>query len=389
MTKLRSFEKPTGFQDLPPQLTRKRRKIEEQIRQTFERWGYEEVVTPTLEFYDTVGKASAIPEQKMFKCMDHQGNTLVLRPDQTAPIARMMASVLKNEPLPQRLSYHGSVFRAQENEAGRNAEFYQSGVELIGQSSTEADAEVIALAVEALKSSRIESFQLAIGHVALLDGLIRERVEKEEDILRLKECLGQRNMVGFRHELRQLPISEKAKQELETIFCLRHEQAPLVQISQMTSSSQVLTAMDQIIETWNHLQAYGITSHLVLDFSLIGSIDYYTGVYFEGYSSNLGFSLLSGGRYDHLLASFGRPLPATGFALYMHRVMEASDLQVDQPQSVVLCYTPEKHEQAIKKAMMLRKQGQAVVLHRLDDSEDMGELTACFDQVIWCTDEEE
>jgi ATP phosphoribosyltransferase regulatory subunit len=157
----------------------------------------------------------------------------------------------------------------------------------------------------------------------------------------------------------------------------------------MTSSSQVLTAMDQIIETWNHLQAYGITSHLVLDFSLIGSIDYYTGVYFEGYSSNLGFSLLSGGRYDHLLASFGRPLPATGFALYMHRVMEASGLQVDQPQSVVLCYTPEKHEQAIKKAMVLRKQGQAVVLHRLDDSENMNELTAYYDQVICCTGEEE
>lgn len=133
MAKPREFEKPTGFRDFPPSLAAKKRAVEERIHRCFERWGYQEVITPTLEYHDTVGRASAIPEEKLFKLIDREGKTLVLRPDQTAPIARVVGSVLREVPVPLRLLYHGSVFRAQERSAGRNAEFFQSGVELVGR----------------------------------------------------------------------------------------------------------------------------------------------------------------------------------------------------------------------------------------------------------------
>ncbi|SFI63455.1 ATP phosphoribosyltransferase regulatory subunit [Thermoflavimicrobium dichotomicum] len=389
MSKLRGFEKPTGFHDMPPELARKKRILEERVRNQFERWGYEEVLTPTLEFYDTVGKASAILKEKMFKCMDQQGNTLILRPDQTAPIARMVASVLKKKPLPLRLSYHSNVFRAQENEAGRHAEFYQSGVELIGLPNTEADAEVIALAIEALQACYLESFQLAIGHVTLLDGFIRERIKDDSAVLRLKEYLGQRNMVGFHQELDLLGVSERTKKELAILLRISPGKEQLLHIRKLTHSPQVQQAIEQLEEIWNHLDGYGVTSSIVFDFSLIGQIHYYTGMYFEGYSTNLGFPLLSGGRYDQLLSCFDRPLPATGFALDINRVMEASPFTGDSPKRFIIGYKPLYHRQAIKKAISLRKEGNVVILHRLDDAFSYKEWVTEQDRVILLTGEGE
>ncbi|WP_168188738.1 ATP phosphoribosyltransferase regulatory subunit [Thermoflavimicrobium daqui] len=384
MTVLRGFEKPTGFHDLPPQLVRKKRRIEDRVRMVFENWGYEEVLTPALEFAETVGKASAISEQKMFKCIDRQGNTLVLRPDLTAPIARMTASVLKNEPLPLRLSYHASVFRAQENEAGRNAEFYQSGVELIGNASSTADAEVIALAVEALQNCQIDSFQLAIGHEALLDGLLRECIRNESSIQKLKEQLSQRNMVGFWEALQELDINYQAKKELLYLFQLRSCKEQLTSVRKLSETTQVLKAADQLEEVWRQLEVYGIDHYCVLDFGLIGRIGYYTGVYFEGYSSSLGFPLLSGGRYDSLLTCFHRNLPATGFALDVNRMMEVSQLECEKRERFVICYTDHLYEKAIKKAVALRKQGKVVVLDQISKPSETSKETILSDShVIW------
>ncbi len=123
MGKLRQFEKPTGFRDFPPPTAAKKRLLERRVQTCFQQWGYREVLTPTLEYFDTVGAASAIPEYKMFKLIDREGKTLVLRPDLTAPIARMVSSVMKDEPLPLRLFYHASVFRAQDDSA-RTVEFF-------------------------------------------------------------------------------------------------------------------------------------------------------------------------------------------------------------------------------------------------------------------------
>src|SRR5262245_15089772 len=186
------------------------------------RWGYEQIMTPTIEYYDTVGVASATSDQKLFKLLNQRGTTIVLRSDMTAPIARVVGSLLKDQPFPLRLSYHGNVFRAFEEEGGREAEFYQTGVELVGDASPEADAEVIALAVASLQAAGVPEFKIAIGHVGFLNGLFEETLpERANDQQTLKECLLQRDHVGYRDVLRNLQLSESVRRELEGILRLR------------------------------------------------------------------------------------------------------------------------------------------------------------------------
>ncbi|SEN47987.1 ATP phosphoribosyltransferase regulatory subunit [Lihuaxuella thermophila] len=382
MTKPHTFEKPTGFRDFPPPLASKKRMIEHRVQTRFELWGYQEVCTPTLEYYDTVGNASAIPEQKMFKCIDREGNMLVLRPDQTAPIARLVSSVLKHEPLPLRLFYHASVFRAQENEAGRNAEFYQSGVELIGESGAEADAEVIALAIEALQACEIRQFQLTVGHVGLLDGLIRERVDDEDVRIRLKEDLGRRDVVGFRERVQHLNIGEAAKEELLSLPRLIQNRRHLSGLASRSGSPVVLDAVRYLEEVWSHLEDHGLASYVSFDPSLVGSLGYYTGVYFEGYAAGQGFPLLSGGRYDRLYDSFDRPLAATGFALKTDRLMEACPVTANEPEKVGLFYHPSAKKQAIEQARRMRQEGRIVVTHRLTSGKKTARYAGIYDRLL-------
>ncbi|HEU4964500.1 MAG TPA: ATP phosphoribosyltransferase regulatory subunit, partial [Bacilli bacterium] len=163
------FEKPRGVRDVLPPLAAHKREIEKKIAKVFMYWGYEEIVTPTFEYADTfLNGAYRGAEDNMFRFIERSGRTVVLRPDMTAPIARVVSSVLKDLEYPIRLSYNASIFRQQGEVAGRDAEFTQSGVEMIGDESEDADAEVIALAVTALREAGVQGFSLAIGQVAFL-----------------------------------------------------------------------------------------------------------------------------------------------------------------------------------------------------------------------------
>lgn len=375
MEKLRQFEKPNGFRDFPPSTAAKKRLVEERVGACFERWGYREVLTPTLEYFDTVGAASAIPEYKMFKLIDREGKTLVLRPDLTAPIARMVSSVLKEEPLPLRLFYHANVFRAQDDSA-RTVEFFQSGVELVGDPSPEADAEVIALAVEAISACEISPFQLAVGHVELLDGLLHEQVGDQQVVERLKEYLGDRDMVGYKEQVAQLNLSPKAEELLSHLPHQRGGKEQLESLRMQVRSPRVKAAIRHLMEVWEVLEDFGAARHVVLDLSLVGSIHYYTGVYFEGYALPSSFPLVSGGRYDRLPERFGRSVPATGFALKTDRLMEASPSATRTMERVALVYPRFARREAIRRARELRKEGKAVILHITDDSNQRTELDA-------------
>lgn len=361
MHKPKSFEKPMGFRDYPPRLAQKKREIEQRVQSCFTKWGYQEIVTPTLEFYETVGKASAISEQKMFKCMDRDGNTLVLRPDQTAPIARVVSSILREESLPMRLCYHANVFRAQENEAGRSAEFYQSGVELIGLSSAWADAEVIALSIEALKACEIPRFRLSVGHVGFVQAWMEERLFDQDTIVQLKTFFEQRNMVGFQQLVEKLSIEPSTKDEL--LALLQVHQDPFGYFHEKTESDVVRDSLNHLREVWNYLKDWKFDSNITFDPTLTGSVHYYTGVIFEGYAESSGFPLLSGGRYDPLLERFGRNLPATGFALKMDRLMEATPLQLDIPQTVNIYFPVQLQAEAFRQARRFRQEGKTVILH--------------------------
>ncbi|GAB7387973.1 ATP phosphoribosyltransferase regulatory subunit [Bacillaceae bacterium] len=385
MGKPLGFEKPLGMRDLLPPVLARKKFLEERLLNTFERWGYREIQTPTLEYYDTVGGASPTLDDRLFKLLDRQGKTLVLRPDMTGPIARVAASLLKDEPFPLRLSYRANVFRAQEIEAGRNAEFYQTGVELIGIPTVDADAEVISLAVASLQEAGVAEFKIAIGHFGFLEGLLAELVPEEEDRERLKGCLNRRDYVGFRHLVQSLPIGEGDKRRLHGLLKLRGGAQLLTEAAALTKNGKARAAVAELEELWQALAAYEVTDFVLFDLNLVSNLHYYTGILFEGYAAELGFPICSGGRYDSLMAQFGRPAPATGFALKMDRLLEASPLKSpDKRKKVLLAYTKEARIAAIRRAQQLRAEDGVSVETRLlrESGEDLRGIESRYDTVL-------
>ncbi len=385
MTKPQIFEKPMGFRDFPYLVAEKKRLVEDQVRQQFIKWGYREVYTPTLEFFDTVGQASEIPGSRMFKLMDRDGNTLVLRPDQTAPIARLVTSVLKREPLPLRLFYHGSVFRAQEKEAGRSSELFQSGVELVGQSGPEADTEVIALAIEALRSCEIHSPKIAFSHVGLLEGFLKERIHDDTAISKLKETLGLRDLVAFRQILSNLDLPLADRQEILAITKPGLEHNQWESLKKLAKTKPVRDAFVYLERVWSHLETFGCNRLVKVDLSLVGNLDYYTGVYFEGYTEGQGFPLVSGGRYDKLYQAFEADFPATGFALKTDRLLQASPLEPKLPDRMGIFYDPCLQKEAWMKAKALREDGWIVIMQPMEEGQIRNDLPV--DDYIAITDE--
>ncbi|MCK9861619.1 ATP phosphoribosyltransferase regulatory subunit [Paenibacillus sp. ATY16] len=388
MSKPKVFEKPIGVKDYLPGAVAKLRHIERDVLACMKGWGYEQIITPTMEYYDTVGVASSTSDQKLFKLLNNRGTTLVLRSDMTAPIARVVSSLLKESQFPLRLSYHGNVFRSIEEESGREAEFFQTGVELVGDASAEADAEVVALAIASLKAAGVDRFKIAIGHVGFLNGLFEEtlagRVEAQEQ---LKSCLLNRDYVGYRESLRGLKLEEPVQRELEGILRLRGGQEICEQALQLSADATAQESIRHLCEIWDVLKAYGVCEHVLIDLTMIGDFSYYTGMTFEGYAADLGFPVASGGRYDNLLSQFGRPAPATGFALKTTRILELVGAEEDTAGTtrVLIGYDGEGRAAALASAQQLREQGTAVITERMteDDWKELGEGSFTYKGVAY------
>ncbi|MBU8713726.1 ATP phosphoribosyltransferase regulatory subunit [Brevibacillus parabrevis] len=391
MAKPLGFEKPLGMRDILPESLAKQRHLERSLRHCIERWGYEEISTPSLEYYDTVGTASATLTDRMFRLLDKQGHTVVLRPDMTTPIARVVSSLYKDVPLPIRLFYQANVFRAQEKEAGRNAEFFQTGIELIGDGSVDADAEAIALAVFCLRAAGVETFRIAIGHVDFVDGLLEDVIADEDTRQQFRQFLYERDFVGFRQLLETIGIDSEAQKRLDALLRLRGGKGKIAEARALAGDGKAGLAVETIASLWDSLEAYGVTEDLLLDFNLIINLNYYTGVVFEGYAADLGSPLLGGGRYDQLLAQFGRSAPATGFAIKMDRLLTVTpSVKGETTERILLLYTEKRRQKALAKAQQLRAEGVVVITRLVGDRVEIAaENGQGYSRVICMTEQED
>lgn len=384
MSKPFMFEKPIGMRDTLPELYEAKNEIRTQIRKELTLWGYQPIETPTLEYYDTVGFASAILDQQLFKLLDKRGNTLVLRPDMTAPIARLVASSLKEEELPLRLTYDTNVFRAQHDEGGRPAEFEQIGIELIGDKTNSADGEVTALMVAALQKAGLGHFKIAIGHVGYINALLLDVVGNEERADTLRRFLYEKNYVGFRHHVKNLSLSSIDKTRLLELLNLRGDFSKLEKAKELVTNGEGAKALQELEKLWEVLDSYGITDFVKLDLNLIMHMSYYTGAVFEAYSDNLGTPIASGGRYDELLQKFNRPAPATGFGIRLDLLVKALQIPAEKQPVSCIIYSNERRKDAIQLAEEKRNEGTAVILQDLTGVKDVDQFSQRFDDVIYC-----
>lgn len=359
---------PAGTKDFLPNDAKRKRMLETRWSALFEQWGFREIVTPTLEYFQvlTAGVGTSL-EPKMYKFLDRANNILALRPDMTTPIARVAASRLKDQPLPLRLYYIANVFQhVAQIQAGRQCEFYQAGIELLGAGTPMADAEVIALAVEALRETGLNGIQVSIGQVDFINGVMEETGLPAAERQAIKLALVNRDFVGLTKLLQESKLSPE-KQAFLTRIPLMHGQEEVIQEAlTMTEHYKARQALQNLHTIFAMLKMYGIADYVNVDLGLIRDFDYYTGMVFEVYTPGLGFPICGGGRYDNLVEQFGNAIPATGFAIGVERAILALQRQgykfPVEPERYLVIYREGFETQAVQKARELRAEGHVVEL---------------------------
>jgi ATP phosphoribosyltransferase regulatory subunit len=381
VTKLFMFEKPLGMRDTLPVLYEAKMNTRNRMMKEIQGWGFQFLETPALEYYETVGEASAILDQQLFKLLDQQGHTLVLRPDMTAPIARVAAAKLLKQHSPLRLAYSANVYRAQQREGGRPAEFEQIGVECIGDPTISADAETIALLASALEKAGLQHFQISLGHIGFVQDVFINILGNEERASICRKFLYEKNYVGYREHVKSLPLSSIDKGRLLQLLTLRGRENVLEKAEELLEENQGKQALNQLKELWQQLKEYDVEHFVTFDLTLVSHMSYYTGILFEIYANNIGFPIGNGGRYDRLFEKFGWNSPATGFAIRIDRLLEAlGEPESLQPISCIL-FSSERKKEAILTAKEMRSEGKRVVLQDINGVSDLDLFTKSYAQV--------
>lgn len=309
---------PDGTIDIIFDKTLYIKKAVDTFRKVYEELDYREIMTPMIEYYDVFDFAGQpIPQEMMYKMTDSSGRLLVLRPDNTTPIARVVSTKLKDECGYLKIYYNQSVFRAADGYSGKKSETLQSGIEIIGKNGIETDAFYIETAIKILRSTDLD-FKLEIGHAGFYKTIIDEMDLTSEE----KETV-------------KLYIESKNSGEIKNISSEKYEiirKIPqLFGGYEVIKNARILAGKNKkAVEVLNYLSKLykiivkaGYGEHIIIDLGIVHEIDYYTGVVICGYVGGIGENVLVGGRYDRLISNFGLDLPAVGFAVNVNLIAKA------------------------------------------------------------------
>jgi ATP phosphoribosyltransferase regulatory subunit len=328
--------------------------------QIFTSYGYKEVMTPTFEFLEVVETGAGKHRERLFLFMDREGGILSLRPEMTVSIARLAAMHLRDSNFPQRMFYSANVFRHVQPHLAQYREFWQTGIELLGASGPWADAESISLAVKLLQELGLNDFKISINQIGIFNGLLADAPISNDDKDEIRRLVEKKDLVELERRLEKLVMPDSWKETVARLPVLHGGLEVLNKIPYLEQHSATGQAVEDLLRVYEALQDYGVTQHIVIDMGVLRELelDYYTGVIFEGYSPELGYGLLGGGRYDNLMGKFGFPCPATGFALGMDRLALVLARQDEEPNRYLL--GGRNLRAMVVKAEQLRSEGKTV-----------------------------
>ena len=313
---------PEGVRDLHDAECEKKQQLEGKLRHCLHRFGFRDVVTPTFEYFDIFRKErGTVPSKDMYKFIDREGNTLVLRPDMTPPIARCVAKYYKEETNPLRLSYRGNTFVDNSGYRGKLKETTQIGAELINDASVVADAEMVALMAECLKAGGLKEFQIEIGHVGFFTALAKEAGFSEEEAAEVREFIESKNLFSVEQVLSGKQLKPELKELLLKLPEFFGSVEKLQEVRSMTNNEEACAALDHLMQLHQYLESFGVASYISYDLGMLGKYGYYTGINFRALTYKTGESVAAGGRYDHLMGQFGKQAPAIGIALYVDTLL--------------------------------------------------------------------
>ncbi|RMH06712.1 MAG: ATP phosphoribosyltransferase regulatory subunit [Nitrospirae bacterium] len=359
---------PSGMATLLPEAAQRVRLLEQAMFENFIKWGYQEIIPPTFEYFDVLAAGlSSKALETCYKFADWStGRILVLRPDVTAQIARMVAMGLAGQTLPIRLCYRTTVFRSEPVHAGREREIFQVGAELIGSDTPVMDAEILALLLELLRGLGLEAFKVSLGHVGFYQALLEKSGLSAQGQQQAKMAAAHKDLPKLEAILRAEGIDSKiAHTILETPDRYGREEVLSWGRRVAGNNRALIEPIERLDMVYHLLKQAGFQDHLLIDLGEFRGFEYYDGLVFDVFAEGLGCELGGGGRYNHLIGRFGRDLPSTGFALDVDRLFRARQALVTQEQNdlppVLVVSSIAQYGVAFKVSQLLRAQGLTVL----------------------------
>ncbi|SHL21397.1 ATP phosphoribosyltransferase regulatory subunit [Anaerocolumna jejuensis DSM 15929] len=369
---------PEGVRDIYNHECERKLKIQSKLHHVMELHGFRDIQTPTFEFFEIFNQErGTVPQKDMYKFVDREGNTLVLRPDITPSIARCAAKYYKEEELPIRLCYMGSIFINNTSYQGKLKEFTQLGAELINDPSVNADAEMLALTIECLLETGLKEFQVEIGEAGFFYGLTKEAGFTKEEEAQLRNLIEEKNMFGVEELLSEKEISEELKKAFLTLPELFGSPERLLEAKNLTKNEKALKAIERLEEVYELLTLYGLEKYITFDLGMLSQYNYYTGIIFRAYTYGTGDIIASGGRYDNLVGQFGKAAPAIGIAILADQLMMAlmrQKIEIEtRGDNTLILYRKEWSKTAIALANQFRSQDMNVELINYEEEHTLEE----------------
>ena len=363
----RLLHTPEGVRDIYGKEYARKLLVERKLHDTIGAYGFEDIQTPTFEFFDVFSKEiGTTPSKELYKFFDKEGNTLVLRPDFTPSIARCAAKYFMEDKSPIRFSYVGNTFTNTSNLQGKLKEVTQMGAELVGDPSVEADAEMISLVIEALKNTGLKRFQVSIGQVEYFKGLCEEAGLDEETELDLRAFISGKNYFAAQELLEERGVKEPYRSRLLKVADMFGDMCSLQEAGEMVENRRSLEAIRRLEKLYEVLKLYGVAEYVSFDLGMLNKYNYYTGVIFRAYTYGVGDAIVKGGRYDNLLKQFGKNAPAVGFVVVVDSILEAlahQRIEISLPQEVRnVFYNSGNYSERLAEVKKLREQGIAAAL---------------------------
>lgn len=368
----RIFHTPEGVRDIYSRECAQKHQLQERIRKVFQGYGYEEIETPTFEYFEVFSReVGTVPSRDLYKFFDREGNTLVLRPDFTPSVSRACATYFSPETEVITLSYTGQAFVNSSSYQGRLKETTQMGVERIGDDSPEADAELLAMTVECLLASGLREFQVSVGQVDYFKSLLREADLDEAAEEHLQELIAEKNYFGVEELVGEQKLDPRLSTALQKIPHLFGTREILDKASSLTDNPVAVRAVERLKKIYEILKIYGYEKYISFDFGMVSKIQYYTGIIFQAYTYGTGEPIVKGGRYNDLLKHFGTPAASIGLVIVIDSLLTALSRQkietFQEEEPYVLTYTEDMLEEAVAKAQRLRKEGRRVALRKVKE----------------------
>ena len=347
------------------------------IQKVFENHQFHRVITPALEYYDLFStESSGISAESMFKTTDNSGKIVVVRPDSTLPIARLVSTRMQNEVLPVRLYYNQAVYRNNPSLTGRSNEIMQMGIELIGSKGKRADLEVITTAIQCLKAV-CDDFRIEVGHSMLFASLIAS-LDVDFDLKdQIKEYIENKNYSALNYTLDNLEQNDTVK-AIRSLPSLFGGEEVFSEAEKIIKLPEALKALGYLKNLYKDLSSLDISDKIIVDLGLVQQNEYYSGIVFSGYALGYGDAILSGGRYDKIFGEFNNSMGASGFAVNINHLAEQAryNSKSNLPEVLVFAKNDKDIMNAIAYTENLVKSGIKAQFSDLSDEKEAREFAS-------------